>query len=167
MTIGLTRYPVGAVVGQWGRPTFSVAAALGMLAGVLAGMVESIGDYYACARISGAPRRRCTPSTEVNRAYRKRNRKRATVVSREMVNQINAFRDVFNCLLVFFIIIAWEVSQFVLRRDIYRGYWLHYCRSVWYRNRNYVVQREHWRHRHYQGKITTLIAYCSLPWMIQ
>ena len=114
------------------------------------------------------PRRRCTPSTEVNRAYRKRNRKRATVVSREMVNQINAFRDVFNyCLLVFFIIIVSEVSQFVLRRDIYRGYWLHYCRSVWYRNRNYVVQREHWRHRHYQGKITTLIAYCSLPWMIQ
>ena len=55
MTIGLTLCPVGAVVGQWGRPTFSVAAALGMLAGVLAGMVESIGDYYACARISGAP----------------------------------------------------------------------------------------------------------------
>ena len=26
-----------------------------MLAGVLAGMVESIGDYFACARLSGAP----------------------------------------------------------------------------------------------------------------
>ena len=26
-----------------------------MLAGVIAGMVESIGDYYACARLSGAP----------------------------------------------------------------------------------------------------------------
>ena len=26
-----------------------------MLAGVLASMIESIGDYYACARLSGAP----------------------------------------------------------------------------------------------------------------
>lgn len=26
-----------------------------MLAGVLASMVESVGDYYACARLSGAP----------------------------------------------------------------------------------------------------------------
>lgn len=26
-----------------------------MLAGVLASMIESIGDYFACARLSGAP----------------------------------------------------------------------------------------------------------------
>jgi len=26
-----------------------------MLAGVLASIIESVGDYYACARISGAP----------------------------------------------------------------------------------------------------------------
>ena len=26
-----------------------------MLAGLFAGMVESIGDYYACARLAGAP----------------------------------------------------------------------------------------------------------------
>ena len=26
-----------------------------MLAGVIAGVIESIGDYYACARLSGAP----------------------------------------------------------------------------------------------------------------
>ena len=41
--------------GQWGVPTFSVASVFGMLSGVLAGMIESIGDYYACARLSGAP----------------------------------------------------------------------------------------------------------------
>ena len=41
--------------GQWGRPTFSTAGVFGMLSGVIAGMVESIGDYYACARLSGAP----------------------------------------------------------------------------------------------------------------
>ena len=41
--------------GQWGRPTFSTAGVFGMLSGVIAGMVESIGDYYACARMSGAP----------------------------------------------------------------------------------------------------------------
>ncbi|XP_046843448.1 solute carrier family 23 member 1-like isoform X2 [Xenia sp. Carnegie-2017] len=41
--------------GQWGTPTVSVAAVIGMLAGVMAGIIESIGDYYACARLSGAP----------------------------------------------------------------------------------------------------------------
>ena len=40
---------------QWGIPTFSLAGVFGMLSGVLAGMMESIGDYYACARLSGAP----------------------------------------------------------------------------------------------------------------
>jgi len=41
--------------GQWGAPTVSVAAVLGMLAGVLASVVESVGDYFACARLAGAP----------------------------------------------------------------------------------------------------------------
>jgi nucleobase transporter 1/2 len=40
---------------QWGMPTFSLAAAVGILAGVIASIVESIGDYYACARMAGAP----------------------------------------------------------------------------------------------------------------
>lgn len=41
--------------GQWGTPTVSFAGVFGMLAGVLASMMESVGDYYACARLSGAP----------------------------------------------------------------------------------------------------------------
>ncbi|KAL4222695.1 hypothetical protein ACF0H5_018736 [Mactra antiquata] len=41
--------------GQWGTPTVSVAAVFGMLAGVLSSMIESVGDYYACARLAGAP----------------------------------------------------------------------------------------------------------------
>ncbi|XP_064648212.1 solute carrier family 23 member 1-like isoform X3 [Lineus longissimus] len=41
--------------GQWGVPTVSASAVFGMLAGVLASMIESVGDYYACARLSGAP----------------------------------------------------------------------------------------------------------------
>ncbi|XP_058500313.1 solute carrier family 23 member 2 [Solea solea] len=41
--------------GQWGMPTLSVSSVLGMMAGVLASTMESIGDYYACARLSGAP----------------------------------------------------------------------------------------------------------------
>ncbi|KAK2842698.1 hypothetical protein Q5P01_012898 [Channa striata] len=41
--------------GQWGRPTVSLSSVLGMMAGVLASTMESIGDYYACARLSGAP----------------------------------------------------------------------------------------------------------------
>src|SRR5690606_27085375 len=40
---------------QWGLPQFGAAAFVGMLAGYLASVVESIGDYYACARLSGAP----------------------------------------------------------------------------------------------------------------
>lgn len=44
-----------AFLGQWGLPTVSVSSVLGMMAGVLASTMESIGDYYACARLSGAP----------------------------------------------------------------------------------------------------------------
>jgi nucleobase transporter 1/2 len=40
---------------QWGMPQFAAPAIVGMLAGYLASIVESIGDYYACARLSGAP----------------------------------------------------------------------------------------------------------------
>ena len=40
---------------QWGWPTVSIAGVLGMLAGVVASAIESIGDYFACARLSGAP----------------------------------------------------------------------------------------------------------------
>ncbi len=40
---------------QWGAPRFEVAAIVGMLAGFVASMVESVGDYYACARLAGAP----------------------------------------------------------------------------------------------------------------
>ncbi|KAL7635456.1 UNVERIFIED_CONTAM: hypothetical protein RMT77_014525 [Armadillidium vulgare] len=37
---------------QWGIPTVSVSGVLGMLSGVIASMIESVGDYYACARLS-------------------------------------------------------------------------------------------------------------------
>jgi uracil-xanthine permease len=44
---------------KWGFPDLGsptlIAGVLGMLAGYLASMIESIGDYYACARISEAP----------------------------------------------------------------------------------------------------------------
>ncbi|KAA0720206.1 Solute carrier family 23 member 1 [Triplophysa tibetana] len=40
---------------QWGLPTVTVAGVLGMFSATLAGIIESIGDYYACARLSGAP----------------------------------------------------------------------------------------------------------------
>ncbi|XP_071656737.1 solute carrier family 23 member 1-like isoform X2 [Patagioenas fasciata] len=41
--------------GQWGVPTVSLAGIFGILAGVISSMVESVGDYYACARLAGAP----------------------------------------------------------------------------------------------------------------
>ena len=42
-------------LGQWGIPTVSVGAVFGMLSGVVSSIIESVGDYYACARLSGAP----------------------------------------------------------------------------------------------------------------
>nr|XP_055030913.1 xan_ur_permease domain-containing protein [Misgurnus anguillicaudatus] len=41
--------------GQWGVPTVSLAGVFGILAGVISSMIESVGDYHACARLSGAP----------------------------------------------------------------------------------------------------------------
>ncbi|KAG8523354.1 Solute carrier family 23 member 2, partial [Galemys pyrenaicus] len=41
--------------GQWGLPTISLAGVFGIIAGVVSSMVESVGDYYACARLVGAP----------------------------------------------------------------------------------------------------------------
>ena len=43
---------------KWGFPALNeitLAGSLGMLAGYLGSMVESIGDYYSCARIAEAP----------------------------------------------------------------------------------------------------------------
>lgn len=42
-------------LGQWGVPTVSLAGVVGILAGVISSMIESVGDYHACARLSGAP----------------------------------------------------------------------------------------------------------------
>ncbi|XP_061660410.1 solute carrier family 23 member 1 isoform X2 [Syngnathoides biaculeatus] len=39
---------------QWGVPVVTLAGVLGMFSATLAGIVESIGDYYACARLAGA-----------------------------------------------------------------------------------------------------------------
>ncbi|XP_076016335.1 solute carrier family 23 member 1-like isoform X2 [Genypterus blacodes] len=44
-----------AYPGQWGTPTVSLAAVLGMMAGIICSMLESVGDYHTCARLSGAP----------------------------------------------------------------------------------------------------------------
>jgi nucleobase transporter 1/2 len=41
--------------GQWGSPKFESYAIVPMIGSMLAGMMESIGDYYSCARLSGAP----------------------------------------------------------------------------------------------------------------
>nr|XP_033783197.1 solute carrier family 23 member 1 isoform X2 [Geotrypetes seraphini] len=40
---------------QWGLPTVTIAGVLGMFSATVAGIIESIGDYYACARLAGAP----------------------------------------------------------------------------------------------------------------
>lgn len=47
--------PSSLLAGQWGTPTVSLAGIFGILAGVMSSMLESVGDYYACARLCGAP----------------------------------------------------------------------------------------------------------------
>ncbi|XP_053640253.2 solute carrier family 23 member 1-like isoform X1 [Cherax quadricarinatus] len=41
--------------GQWGWPSVRAAGVVGMLGGAVASIIESIGDYYVCAKITGAP----------------------------------------------------------------------------------------------------------------
>ncbi|XP_060908431.1 solute carrier family 23 member 1-like [Labrus mixtus] len=41
--------------GQWGVPTVSLAGVMGITAGIICSMAESVGDYHACAKLSGAP----------------------------------------------------------------------------------------------------------------
>ncbi|XP_069759734.1 xan_ur_permease domain-containing protein [Narcine bancroftii] len=50
--------------GQWGLPTVSLAGTFGILAGVISSMIESVGDYHACARLCGAP---LPPKDAINR----------------------------------------------------------------------------------------------------
>ncbi|GEM_PF-432523 len=38
---------------QWGMPQFTAAFIVGIFAGVVASMIESVGDYFAVARIAG------------------------------------------------------------------------------------------------------------------
>ncbi|KAL5009571.1 hypothetical protein ScPMuIL_011876 [Solemya velum] len=38
--------------GQWGTPTVSLASYMAMLAATITSIIESVGDYYACARLS-------------------------------------------------------------------------------------------------------------------
>ena len=49
---------------QWGLPTFSFPGFVVLTSGVLTGIVESVGDYYACARLAGAP---VPPTHAINR----------------------------------------------------------------------------------------------------
>uniref|UniRef100_A0A672HN59 Solute carrier family 23 member 2 n=1 Tax=Salarias fasciatus TaxID=181472 RepID=A0A672HN59_SALFA len=50
--------------GQWGMPSVSLAGVFGMIAGLICSMIESVGDYHSCARLSGACR---PPKHAINR----------------------------------------------------------------------------------------------------
>ena len=49
---------------QWGFPTFSLPGYVALTSAILASIVESVGDYYACARLAGAP---VPPTYAINR----------------------------------------------------------------------------------------------------
>ena len=41
--------------GQFGIPRISLGGFIGFIAAVIGGMIESLGDYFACAKLAGAP----------------------------------------------------------------------------------------------------------------
>ena len=43
------------VPGQFGTPKVTIGGFVGFIAAVIGGMIESLGDYYACAKLAGAP----------------------------------------------------------------------------------------------------------------
>ncbi|MCD6364048.1 MAG: purine/pyrimidine permease [Synergistetes bacterium] len=47
--------PFGKLIFPWGAPKFSLAFFLTILAGYLASMIESFGDYFSCAYMARAP----------------------------------------------------------------------------------------------------------------
>ncbi len=53
-TIGEARPLLPIYPFQWGTPTFEAAFVVGMFAGVVASIVESVGDYHAVARLTGS-----------------------------------------------------------------------------------------------------------------
>ncbi|XP_072026599.1 solute carrier family 23 member 1-like [Amphiura filiformis] len=59
-----TPWFVAPYPGQWGRPYITTGAFLGVTTGVFGSVLDSVGDYYACARISSAPK---PPNHAVNR----------------------------------------------------------------------------------------------------
>ncbi len=59
--------PLKTIIFPWGLPKFSIGFFFAVLAGYLASMIESFGDYHACSYMSGAG----DPSEEVlNRGIR-------------------------------------------------------------------------------------------------
>ncbi|XP_028968255.1 solute carrier family 23 member 2 [Galendromus occidentalis] len=50
--------------GQFGAPTYTVGAVIGMLSAIVSSIIESIGDYLACASLSRAP---TPPKHAINR----------------------------------------------------------------------------------------------------
>ena len=59
----------------------------GLMAGLLASIVESVGDYYACAKIAKAPH---PPKHAINRGKLKLRSQSGSVVKYD----INSFEDI-------------------------------------------------------------------------
>jgi len=49
---------------RWGLPTFGFPSFIALTTSTLVSTVESVGDYYACARLAGAP---VPPAHAINR----------------------------------------------------------------------------------------------------
>lgn len=110
-------------VGQWGLPVVTVAGVLGMLSATMAGIVESIGDYYACARLAGAAP---PPVHAINRWGRRPLPQPLLIVA------------VGNCV---------RVPQ----GDLHRGCLLHHRWTSRDRKWLHVFQSKYWRPGNHQG----------------
>ncbi|KAJ8047237.1 Solute carrier family 23 member 1 [Holothuria leucospilota] len=51
-------------VGQWGWPTFNIAAIIGTFSAVVVSILDSVGDYHACSQVAHVP---TPPDHAINR----------------------------------------------------------------------------------------------------
>ncbi|XP_066184966.1 solute carrier family 23 member 1 isoform X4 [Sylvia atricapilla] len=124
---------------QWGLPTVTSAAVLGMFSATLSGIIESIGDYYSCARLAGAPP---PPVHAINRYGRLCPPPRYFTRTAASLETDQGCRG------------RWDgrrSDRVVPQGHFHRGHLLHHRGALGNRQRLHVLQSQHRRPGHHQG----------------
>ena len=116
---------------QYGIPTVSAAAVISIMSGILASIVESVGDYHACARLIGAS------SPPVHAINRGENRPSLKLMYAQFDWSVNWaclwYRSVLSRMF------SWRCRQ-------YPG------RCIWHGFRYYLNEPKHWSNCYHKGR---------------